>query len=74
MTHEHDTVVVSNGRDNSAVGLIVGVLVVIIIIAAIWFFALGPGAGQRGGGGGGTQDQPAATQPAVELPSQAPSY
>jgi len=42
MTHEHETVVVSNGNDNS-MGVILGIIAVIVLVVAVWFLFLGPG-------------------------------
>jgi hypothetical protein len=43
MTHEHDTVVVTDGRGDTSMGMVLGILAVIVLLVAVWFFALGPG-------------------------------
>jgi uncharacterized membrane protein len=42
MTHEHETVVVTDGNGNS-MGVILGIIAVIVLVVAVWFLFLGPG-------------------------------
>jgi hypothetical protein len=69
---ERETIVTTDRRDNSTVGLIVGIIVILLLILlAIWYFGLAGGAGpsQSTAPGGGV------TSPGVEsvMPSASPS-
>jgi hypothetical protein len=66
---ERETIVTTERRDNSTVGLIVGIVIILLLIlAAIWYFGMagGAGPGQTNAPGGGGIESPAA-------PSVAPS-
>lgn len=66
MSHEHDTVVVTDSGGSSATGMILGIVAILLIAAAVWYFALGPGSG----GQTNTNDGPTIN---VNLPSVAPA-
>jgi predicted metalloprotease len=71
MTHEHDTVVVDDGRESgSGMGAILGIIAIVVLLVAVWYFALGPGATSTGTTNNNTinngGEQPAATQ---EIPN-----
>jgi predicted metalloprotease len=71
MTHEHDTVVVDDGRESgSGMGAILAIIAILVLLVAVWYFALGPGAASTGTTNNNTinngGEQPAATQ---EIPN-----
>jgi hypothetical protein len=70
MTHEHDTVVVDDGRESgSGMGAILGIIAILVLLVAVWYFALGPGTGTTNNNttiNNGGANQPAATQ---EIPN-----
>lgn len=70
MTHDHhDTVVVEDRDSGSGMGAILGIIGILVLLVAVWYFALGPGASPSTNNG---TDTPAASQPAIDLPSVAP--
>lgn len=69
MTHDHHDTVVVEDRGGSGMGAVLGILGIIVLLVAVWYFALGPGANPTTNSG---TDTPAATEPAIDLPSVAP--
>ena len=73
--HDHDTVVVSEDRGNSSMGLILGIIGIIIVLAAVWYFAMGPGSTPSSTTNNDNDtivNPPAVSQPAVPEGSTAP--
>jgi hypothetical protein len=73
--HDHDTVVVTEDRGGSSMGLILGIIGVVILIAAVWYFAMGPGSTPSSTTNNDNDtiiNPPAASLPAVPEGSSAP--
>lgn len=67
--HDHDTVVVTEDRGGSSMGLILGIIGIVILVAAVWYFAMGPGSTPSSTTNNDNDtivNPPAASQPVVD--------